>query len=70
MITGDKQETAINIAIACKLITHSERLLLCNAPASPEAACAKVTQLHADVCRSAKCSTPDGLSEVMLLAPG
>lgn len=31
VITGDKQETAINIAISCKLIRNQERLLILNA---------------------------------------
>ena len=31
VITGDKQETAINIAISCKLILHPEKLMICNA---------------------------------------
>jgi hypothetical protein len=31
VITGDKQETAINIAISCKLILHPDSLLICNA---------------------------------------
>jgi phospholipid-transporting ATPase len=31
MITGDKQETAINIAVSCKLLTTSDSLLKCNA---------------------------------------
>jgi phospholipid-transporting ATPase len=31
MITGDKQETAINIAVSCKLFTNSDSLLTCNA---------------------------------------
>ncbi len=31
VITGDKQETAINIAISCKLILHPDRLMICNA---------------------------------------
>jgi magnesium-transporting ATPase (P-type) len=30
MITGDKQETAINIAISCKLFTNTDDLLICN----------------------------------------
>jgi magnesium-transporting ATPase (P-type) len=30
MITGDKQETAINIAISCKLFTNGDDLLVCN----------------------------------------
>ena len=31
VITGDKQETAINIAISCKLILHPDKLMICNA---------------------------------------
>ncbi len=31
VITGDKQETAINIAISCKLILSPDTLLICNA---------------------------------------
>ena len=31
VITGDKQETAINIAISCKLILHPDKLMVCNA---------------------------------------
>jgi magnesium-transporting ATPase (P-type) len=30
MITGDKQETAINIAISCKLFPDADDLLICN----------------------------------------
>lgn len=30
MITGDKQETAINIAVSCKLFTNSDNVLKCN----------------------------------------
>ena len=37
VITGDKQETAINIAISCKLIRYPDSLLICNA-SSPKAA--------------------------------
>ncbi len=45
VITGDKQETAINIAISCKLILHPDRLMICNAdnydsaPATARTAC-------------------------------
>lgn len=45
MITGDKQETAINIATSCKLISNPEKLLLCNAPFSQEGARAKLQEL-------------------------
>jgi len=38
VITGDKQETAINIAIACNLIRRPDSLLLCNAKSRDEAA--------------------------------
>ena len=31
VITGDKQETAINIAISCKLSLHPDSLMICNA---------------------------------------
>ena len=37
VITGDKQETAINIAIACKLIRRPDSLLICNASSKDEA---------------------------------
>ena len=37
VITGDKQETAINIAIACKLIRDPHSLLVCNASTREEA---------------------------------
>lgn len=37
MITGDKQETAINIAISCKLIRNPDSLLICNASTKDEA---------------------------------
>lgn len=30
MITGDKQETAINIAISCRLFQGQDNLLICN----------------------------------------
>ena len=33
MITGDKQETAINIAVSCHLFRSADGLLLCNAGA-------------------------------------
>ena len=33
MITGDKQETAINIAVSCRLFTNTDNLLVCNADA-------------------------------------
>lgn len=38
MITGDKQETAINIAVACRLVRHADELLVANEDRSPEAA--------------------------------
>ena len=31
MITGDKQETAINIAVSCRLFNDTDSLLICNA---------------------------------------
>lgn len=47
MITGDKQETAINIAVACRLVHRADKLLRCNAPASVEAAAARLSELLA-----------------------
>ena len=38
VITGDKQETAINIAIACKLIRNPGSLLICNEKSAESAA--------------------------------
>ncbi|DBA65766.1 hypothetical protein WJX79_001197 [Trebouxia sp. C0005] len=48
VITGDKQETAINIAISCKLIRHPDSLLICNAD-SPEEAAQRISDLTAQV---------------------
>ena len=48
VITGDKQETAINIAISCNLIRRPDSLLLCNAD-SREAAAARLDTLLADL---------------------
>ena len=45
MITGDKQETAINIAIACKLVHHVQDLLIVNADASEAAARQRLEEL-------------------------
>lgn len=43
MITGDKQETAINIAVSCKLFTNTDSLLKCNA--NKQHAISKVEQV-------------------------
>jgi magnesium-transporting ATPase (P-type) len=48
VITGDKQETAINIAIACKLIRNPDSLLICNA-SSREEADARLQELLKDL---------------------
>ncbi|KAK9839881.1 hypothetical protein WJX81_008363 [Elliptochloris bilobata] len=45
MITGDKQETAINIAVACRLVHHADKLLVANEDGSPEAAQALLQDL-------------------------
>lgn len=37
VITGDKQETAINIAISCRLILNPDSLLICNSKSYDEA---------------------------------
>jgi len=54
VITGDKQETAINIAISCKLIRHPDSLLICNAD-SPEEAAQRISDLTAQVCFFSVC---------------
>ena len=47
MITGDKQETAINIAVSCNLFKSAERsdLLICNS-GSKEGALSLLTQVR------------------------
>ena len=63
VITGDKQETAINIAISCKLILHPDSLLICNADSYDGAQwnwlllchhhmCCQLQQTRTDCCRS------------------
>merc|ERR1719248_121043 len=37
VLTGDKQETAISIAVSCNLIKEPQNLLLCNASSKSEA---------------------------------
>ncbi|XP_042316512.1 phospholipid-transporting ATPase VA isoform X1 [Sceloporus undulatus] len=44
VLTGDKQETAINIAYACKLLDHDEEIITLNAD-SPEM-CATLLEQH------------------------
>ncbi len=44
MITGDKQETAINIAIACRLVHHPDNLIIINAADSNKAARARLEE--------------------------
>ena len=51
VITGDKQETAINIAISCKLIRNPDSLLVCNA-STQEDAHARLRELQQQLRRS------------------
>ena len=51
VITGDKQETAINIAISCKLIRNPDSLLICNA-STREQAHARLRELQQQLRRS------------------
>ncbi|XP_066478678.1 phospholipid-transporting ATPase VA [Tiliqua scincoides] len=44
LLTGDKQETAVNIAYACKLLDHDENIITLNAD-SPEE-CATLLEQH------------------------
>ncbi|XP_048351262.1 phospholipid-transporting ATPase VA isoform X2 [Sphaerodactylus townsendi] len=52
VLTGDKQETAINIAYACKLLDHDEEIITLNAD-SPEM-CATLLEQHLH-CIESKC---------------
>ena len=61
VITGDKQETAINIAIACKLVHHIKDLLIVNAHESEEAAKARLQELLA-LCRDCGATAEGGCS--------
>ena len=45
MITGDKQETAVNIGVACRLLRDPGRLLRCNAQDGEEGADAMLAEL-------------------------
>lgn len=64
MITGDKQETAINIAISCKLIQSPEGAMLCNAAASPEQAMGRLAELLRETEeRAARSSQTGGLGD-------
>lgn len=45
MITGDKQETAINIAISCRLFQGQDNLLICNSD-SRRAATARLQEVR------------------------
>jgi magnesium-transporting ATPase (P-type) len=44
MITGDKRETAINIAVSCRLLKSESEAMLCEA-SSPEEAAAVLARL-------------------------
>ncbi len=51
VITGDKQETAINIAISCKLIRNPDSLLIYNASTKEEAR-ARLRELQQQLSKS------------------
>ena len=57
VITGDKQETAINIAISCKLIRNPDSLLICNAD-TPAAARRRIEDLLGKVQAIARKGAP------------
>ena len=60
VITGDKQETAINIAISCKLIRNPDSLLICNA-STREAAHARLRELQQQLRQQlCPCGRPQG----------
>ncbi|XP_041609607.1 phospholipid-transporting ATPase VA isoform X4 [Vulpes lagopus] len=57
VLTGDKQETAINIAYACKLLDHDEEIITLNAE-SQEACAALLDQCLHYVKSKSPCSAP------------
>ncbi|XP_032198184.1 probable phospholipid-transporting ATPase VA isoform X4 [Mustela erminea] len=58
VLTGDKQETAINIAYACKLLDHDEEVITLNAE-SQEACAALLDQCLHYVQSRIPCNTPE-----------
>ncbi|XP_005410479.2 PREDICTED: probable phospholipid-transporting ATPase VA, partial [Chinchilla lanigera] len=58
VLTGDKQETAVNIAHACKLLDHDEEIITLNAE-SPEACAALLEQCLQYAQSRAPHSTPE-----------
>lgn len=46
MITGDKQETAVNIGVSCGLISSTDNVMFCNAKGSAQEAEAKLRELE------------------------
>ncbi|XP_054417916.1 phospholipid-transporting ATPase VA [Pteronotus mesoamericanus] len=58
VLTGDKQETAVNIAYACKLLDHDEEVITLNAE-SQEACAALLDQCLHYVQARVPCRTPD-----------
>ncbi|KFO19720.1 Putative phospholipid-transporting ATPase VA [Fukomys damarensis] len=58
VLTGDKQETAVNIAHACRLLGHDEEIITLNAES--QEACAALLEQSLQYARSrAPCSTPE-----------
>ncbi|XP_036909699.1 phospholipid-transporting ATPase VA isoform X2 [Sturnira hondurensis] len=71
VLTGDKQETAINIAYACKLLDHDEEVITLNAE-SQEACAALLDQCLHYVRAKGPCHTPNkamGSVSVGLFSP-
>lgn len=58
VLSGDKQETAINVAYACKLLDHGEEIITLNAE-SQEACAALLDQCLQYVQSRGICSTPE-----------
>ncbi|XP_021105831.1 probable phospholipid-transporting ATPase VA isoform X2 [Heterocephalus glaber] len=58
VLTGDKQETAVNIAHACKLLDHDEEIITLNAE-SQEACAALLEQCLQYAQSRGPCSTPE-----------
>ncbi|XP_005156631.2 phospholipid-transporting ATPase VD isoform X1 [Danio rerio] len=71
VLTGDKQETAINIAFACKLLRPTDHILMANCD-SKEACEARLQELQLEVQQVTKADEPEGdcISDCVLVIDG
>ncbi|KAK2896579.1 hypothetical protein Q8A67_011067 [Cirrhinus molitorella] len=70
VLTGDKQETAINIAFACKLLRPTDHILMANCD-SKETCEARLHELQQEITHVTKKGMPeDGSSDCVLVIDG